>query len=66
MIDVVPRKGKRIIISLQLQMQILNQVHSNHMGIEKTRLLACDTLNWVNMNANIENAIKHCSAFLEY
>ena len=42
----------------------IKQLHSNHMGIEKTRLLACESMHWVNMNADIENAVKHCPTCL--
>ena len=38
MIDGIVMKGKRIIIPFLLQRQILNQLHNNHMGIEKMRL----------------------------
>ena len=38
--------------------QLLNQLHSNHMGIEKTRLLACKSIYWIGINADIETHIK--------
>ena len=50
MIDGMAIKGKHIIKSSQLQMQILKQLHSNNMGIEKTRLIVCKLVYWVNMN----------------
>ena len=59
MIDGMAVEGKQIIIPSQLQVQILRQLHTNYMGIEKT----CESIGWVNMNADIENAVKHC---LEY
>ena len=34
-------------------------------GIEKTRLLAHELVNWVNMNADIESVVEHCSTCLE-
>ena len=46
-------------------MQILKQLHSNHMGIEKTRLLVYKSVYWVNMNADIENAVKQYSTCIE-
>ena len=39
MINGIAMKGKRITIPFVLQEQILEQIHSNHMGI-KMRLLA--------------------------
>ena len=57
MINGIAVKNKRIIIPFPLQKQILQQLHRNHMGIEKMRLLACYSVYWVYMNADIENAI---------
>ena len=34
--------------------------------MEKTRLLVFESVYWVNMNADIENAIKQCFTCLEY
>ena len=50
--NIVAAKDKQIIIPCQLRM------HSNHMGIEKMRLLTCESGYWINMNSYIENAKK--------
>ena len=34
--------------------QALYQLHINHMGIEKTRLLACESIYWVNINDGVD------------
>ena len=39
-------------------MQILDQLHNNHMGIEKMWLLAGKSAYWVNMDADIECMVK--------
>ena len=39
-IDSVVLKGRCIIIPYSLKQQVLDQLHINHMGIEKTKLLA--------------------------
>ena len=39
MIDGIAMAGKRAIMLEELQQQSLDQLHINHMGIEKTRLL---------------------------
>ena len=65
MINGIAIKVRRIIISFLLQRQILEQLYSNHMDIEKTRLLVRESVYWVNMNADIENNIMHCATFLE-
>ena len=40
-IDSMVLKGRCIIIPSSLKEQVLNQLHINHMGIEKMKLLAC-------------------------
>ena len=47
-------KGRRIIIPSLLQRQILEQLHINHMGFEKMRLLAKKLVHYVNMNVDIK------------
>ena len=43
---------------------MLEQLHTNHMGIEKMHLLIRESAYWVNMNANIEQTVKQCSTCL--
>ena len=59
-------KGKLIIIPISLQVQILDQLHSKHTGIEKMWLLARDSVYMINMNADIEHVVKQCATCLEY
>ena len=40
-IDGVVMKDRHIIIPAVLRQQVLDQLHTNHMGIEKTKLLTC-------------------------
>ena len=52
-------KDRHIIILEELQKQVLAQLHSYHMGIEKiTRLLAHESIYWIHMNADIEKHIQ--------
>ena len=37
-------KGRCIVIPKALQQQVLKQLHINHMGIKKTKLLACESI----------------------
>ena len=46
--------------------QTLDQLHSNHMGIDKPGLLTCKSIYWVNMNVNIENTITLLLIFNRY
>ena len=61
MIAAVAMKGKGTIIPEELQQQAIEQLHMNHTGIKKTRLLAGVSIQQVNTNNEIENAIKHCT-----
>ena len=57
-IDGVMLKGRHIVIPTTLKQQVLDQLHTNHMGIEKTKLLACESVHWPSINADIEKYIK--------
>ena len=59
-------KDKNIIIPCLLQKQILEQLHSNHMGIAKTCPLMGEIVYWVNMNTNIEQTVMQYFMCLEY
>ena len=50
----------RIIILTSLQKRALDQLHINYMGKEKARLLVCESIYGIDINADIENAIKNC------
>ena len=65
-IDSVVLKGRHIIVPQDLQQQVLDQLHLNHMGIEKTKLLMCQSVYWVKINTNIEYHIKSCITCLAF
>ena len=50
----------------ELQKQALEQIHTNQKGIKKMRLLACNSIYLINMNANIKNAIKNCLKCIDF
>ena len=64
--DSVILKGQHTVIPNSLRQQVLGQLHTNHMGIEKTKLLACESLYWSSINADIEDYIKNCATCLEF
>ena len=66
MIDGTTMKGKTIIIPLLLLKQILQQLPSNHMGIQKMRLLACESVKLTNMYTDMKNTIKQCATCMDY
>ena len=65
-IDGIILKGRHIIMPNSLGHHVLNQLHINHMGIDKTKLLAHKSVYWSNINANIEKYIKQCATCLEF
>ena len=42
-----------------LQDKALKQLHLNHMGMKNTRLLALESIHWINLNAEIEEMVKN-------
>ena len=65
-IDGIILKDRCIIIPNSLRQQVLDQLHTNHMGIEKTKLLAHKCVYWYSINADIEKYIKQCATYLEF
>ena len=59
-------KGRHIIIPDSLKQQVLAQLHTYHMGIEKMKLLAHESVFWHNINVDIEAYIKVCATCLEF
>ena len=57
-IDGIVMEGRCIIIPKGLKQQALDQLHVNHMEIEKTKLLVCESIYMVNINNDIENHVK--------
>ena len=64
-IDGVMLKGRHIVIPTSFKQQVLDQLHINHMGIEKSKLLTCKSVYWYNINADIKDYIKNCATCLE-
>ena len=65
-IEIVMLKGRCIIIPASLKQQVFEQLHTNHMGIEQTKLLTCKFVYWSNINADIKKYIKSCPKCLEF
>ena len=57
-IDGIIMKGRHDIIPEILKTQAPDQLHINHLGIEKTKLLASESIYWANINDDIVNFIK--------
>ena len=65
MTDGVIPKGRCVVLPESLKLA-LEQLHINHMGIEKTKLLAHESIYWININGDIEKHIKSCCTCLDY
>ena len=59
-------KGRQVLIPETLRQDILKQLHTGHLGIEKTRRLARESVYWPNINKDIEQLVKTCSACQEH
>ena len=65
-LDGLVLKGTRIIIPNSYRDDVLDKVHEGHFGIERTKLRACDTVYWPQMNHDIETLIKSCDKCQEF
>ena len=65
-IDGVMLKGRHIAIPTTLKQQVLVKLHTNHMGIEKTKLLTYESVYWPSINVDIKKYIKNCAICFEF
>ena len=59
-------KGRCILTPVSLQQQVLDQLHTNHMGIEKNKILVHESVYWADINADIEKHIKTAQHVLNF
>jgi len=53
-------KGMRIIIPKSLHKEVLSQIHFAHLGIEKCKLRAHDSVFWPNISKDIDDLVSNC------
>ena len=53
-------KGDRIVIPSSMRLEILESLHSGHLGIEKTRKRLADSVWWPNAWKQVEDLVKNC------
>ena len=58
-------KKERIVIPRSLRKTILANPHQAHLGIEKTKLRAPDTVFWLGIKNDIEQVVHSCNICLE-
>ena len=59
-------KGSRILIPPTMHKELLKHLHIGHQGIEKTRMLARETIYWPDMNKDIEKLCQNCTVCQEH
>ena len=59
-------KGEKVVIPHSLRKEMLNKIHTAHLGVVKSKQHAKDVLFWPGMGKNIENLISNCETCLQY
>jgi transposase InsO family protein len=59
-------KGPQIVIPRNAQEHILQQLHTAHLGQEKTKLLAREIVYWIDINRDIDRLIQGCKICQHY
>ena len=64
--DHIVFKGERIVVPKKLQSEMLQHIHSSHLGIEKCKRRARDVLFWPGMTSQIQDIVSHCQIRCTY
>ena len=59
-------KGTRIVIPNKQWQAILKQLHEGHLGLNKCKLRAKETVYWPGLNNELENLVLNCELCLKY
>lgn len=59
-------KGQQIVVPTNMRAEMRRILHQAHLGIEKTKSNARQSLFWPNMNKEIEDMIKNCDSCQRY
>ena len=59
--DGIILKGNRVLIPKQMQPEILQKLHTSHLGQQKTKLLARGCVFWNNINKDIDRMVQSCT-----
>ena len=59
-------KGTRIVIPNKQWQAILKQLHEGHLGLNKCKLRAKETVYWPGLNNELENLVLNCTLCLKY
>ena len=64
--DGIILKGTRIIIPTKQQEVILKMIHKGHLGLNKCKLHAKETVYWPGLNDQLEDLVLNCKLCLKY
>ena len=59
-------KGTRIVIPCKNREVILNQIHDSHLGLNKCKLQAKQSVYWLGLNEQLEKLALNCQLCLKY
>ena len=59
-------RGSRVIVPKALRTDMVNQIHSGHLGMEACLRRARDILYWPGMQSDIRHSVRHCITCNEY
>ena len=63
--DGIVLKGTQIVISTKKHEAILKLIHEGHLGLNKCKLRAKDTVYWPGLNDQLEKLILNCELCLK-
>ena len=64
--DGIMFKGENVIVPKTMQREMLEIIHSSHLGMKKCKRRARDVLYWPGMNSEIENTVSRCQICSTY
>ena len=64
--DGIMFKGERVIVPKGMQSEMLQAIHSSHLGKEKCKRRARNVLYWLGMNSQIETVVSNCATCNTY
>ena len=64
-LDGLVLRGTRIVIPTQCREELLNQLHEDHFGIDRTKPRARDSVFWPGISKDIEHLVKTCTTCQE-
>ena len=59
-------KGTRTVIPSKQCQAILKQIHKGHLGLNKCKLRAKETVYWPGLNTELEDLVLNCELCLKY